>query len=194
LDTLETLVEPNVELLLRRLPACLGSRLAECSLQQTKQLQAALARLKTRGPVPGEYEYYNGLAQILASELSDPDLNTSALAAELLERPEAMSSNMFGDLHYARAGLAARTGDTAAALGFLEQSFLGMDGGILNRDVFGLTVEESLLLDPLRGEPEFEGWLSRYQEHRKAMQQRMQNLESRGEILSIATAERMATQ
>jgi hypothetical protein len=64
----------------------------------------------------------------------------------------------------------------------------------LNRDVFGLTVEESLLLDPLRGEPEFEGWLSRYQEHRKAMQQRMQNLESRGEILSIATAERMATQ
>ena len=84
-------------------------------------------------------------------------------------------------------------GDTAAALDFLENSFLGVDGSIFNRDVFGLTVEESLLLDPLRGEPEFSDWLTRYQERKKAMQEHMQTMESRGEILSVAAAERGVT-
>ena len=143
--------------------------------------------------MPGEFEFYIGLAQILVSELSDPDLNTGAFAAELLERPEAMNAGIFGDLHFARAGLAARKGDTAAALGYLEQSFLGMDGSILSRDVFGLTAEQSLLLDPLRNVPEFSDWLMRYQERRKAMREHMQTMESRGEIMSIATAERMVT-
>jgi hypothetical protein len=193
LETLETPGEPNIGLILRRLPACLGSRLAECSLQQSKKLQAGLAEVQIRGPVRGVFEFYDGLAQILASELSDPDLNTSAFAAELLERPEAMNAGLFGDLHYARAGLAARKGDTAAALGFLEKTLLGADGSVFNRDVFGLTAGESLLLDPLRDVPEFADWLMRYQERRKAMQEHMQTMESRGEIMSVATAERMVT-
>ena len=84
-------------------------------------------------------------------------------------------------------------GTLPLALTFLEKSFLGTDGNILNRDVFGLTVEDSLLLDPLRGEPEFSDWLVRYQGRKQAMQEHMQNLESRGEIISVATAERMVT-
>jgi len=193
LATLETPGDFNIGLLMRRLPACLGSRMAECSLQQSKKLHTMLTQAKARGPVPSEFDYYTGLAQILASEIADPDLDSAAFAAELLESPVAMKAGLFGDLHYARVGLAARKGDKAAAMGFLEKTLPGAEGGVFNRDVFGLTVEESLLLDPLRNEPEFSNWLARYQERRKAMQKHMQNLESRGEILSFAAAERMVT-
>lgn len=193
LDALETPDEIDFNLFFRRLPACLGARLAECSFQQAKKFQVALDQFKTRGQVSGVIELYSGVVQILASELSDPDLNTGTFAAELLESPDAMNAGIFGDLHYVRAGLAARAGDTAAALGYLEQSFLGMEESILSRDVFGFTAEESLLLDPLRDLPEFSDWLARYQERRKAMQENMQHMESRGEIIPVATVERMLT-
>jgi TolB-like protein/Flp pilus assembly protein TadD len=196
LDLLDTMGKPggfDVGLTFRRLPACLADRRAECALQQTQKLQAALEQFKTRGPAPGEFEFYIGLAHILVSEISEPGLDISEFAAELLEHPAATNAGLFGDLHFSRAGLAARKGDTALAIRYLENSFLGMEGSILNRDVFGLAAEQSLLLDPLRDVPEFSDWLMRYQERSDAMRQRMQAMESRGEIISIATAERMVT-
>lgn len=191
LDTIDDGSEIEFDLAFRRLPACLGSRHAECALQQANKINAVLNQLKSQERAPLGLDLYVGLAQILASELADPESDSSEFAAELLARPETMKPGHFGDLHYARAGLAARIGDTTAALDFLEQSFLMMDESVLNRDVFGLTVEESLLLEPLRDLPEFADWLMRHQKRSSEMREKMQAMEVDGEILAVATAEQM---
>ena len=59
-------------------------------------------------------------------------------------------------------------------------------------DIFGFNVEQSLLLNPLRGQTEFEDWLNRYRARRDAMLQNMIEMENRGEIIAAATVKRMS--
>lgn len=193
LDTISVTDRSAIEILFRRIPTCMGLKSAECSRQLTGQMRMQIDQTKTQRTVNPVFDYYLGLAELLTAEMENPSRDLSREATKLLESPAAFGLTFFGNLHFARAGLTARTGEPQQALEYLDASLGERGQNIYNRDVFGMPAETSLLLHPLRDHPGFQDWMTRYLDHRALMQARMEELEGRGEIISIAKAERQVS-
>jgi len=131
-----------------------------------------------------------GLSQLLVVEMEAPDRDQATEAGQLLAAMSGKVRFAFDNAWYAKAGLAARMQDTDQAFDYLEQSVADPGGGVRNTDFFGLSVADSLFLDPLREQPRFVDWLARYQLRREAMLERMNRLERAGEIIEPATVAR----
>jgi TolB-like protein len=171
-----------------RISACLGAARQECVLQDLNRFRDNLETARSQGNVAPEFEAYPALVNVLLNELTDSGSESPMVLSRLLDL--IVANRYFGGTAYARAGLLARQGDNAAALLVLEETIADPEGGVFNRDMFGLDVEQSPLLNPLRNEPAFIDWLERYRARREAMLKRMIQMEVSGEIQSIATAER----
>jgi TolB-like protein/Tfp pilus assembly protein PilF len=191
LDLLDTVPESNetrYQFGVRRLAACLGLHQPECAVQQASLFQKELRDMMLKaGGLPPDFEFYATVGQMLADEQANPDYDSAETARRLLEFPTANGSQFFGPVFYTRAGLHARAGDLTGAVALLEQMLVSDTEAIFNIDLFSFDVERSPMLTPLRDQPEFQDWLQRYRERRKAMLDRMQTMEVRGEILPVAS-------
>ena len=130
------------------------------------------------------------MADVMLAELAQEPRATSALLATV---SELVADNRYFDAkYYLRAGIAARLGQVDRALEILEHALTDLDPGVITRDIFGLPVAVTPLLDPLRAEPAFDAWLFRFEAQRAALLQRMRQMESRGEIISADSVRRLA--
>ena len=174
----------------RRAAACLGTRQPECVLQQSRVWKQEIEKMRQQGEVFPQWSVAPVVVEILATELSSAEPVDFALLNEV----SSMLSEYpyFDKRYYLKAGVASRLGQPEEALAILEESLEDAAPGIFGLDIVGLTVEQSLLLDPLRGQAEFDDWQKRHVEQRSAMLQSMRRLESRGEIISVGAVERLA--
>jgi hypothetical protein len=133
---------------------------------------------------------YGIVMEMLAREQSNSDFDASELVSQFppLEQIPFLQSK-----YYLQAGIQARMGNFEQAMARLELTLSKPDGGVFNTDILGFSVEESQLLSPLRGHPEFDAWLVRYQAQRDAMLKRMIEMEGRGKIIEAAMVERMTS-
>jgi TolB-like protein/Tfp pilus assembly protein PilF len=172
-----------------RSTSCLALQQIECARQQARISieTAALAREKGKRAV--NFGIYQLLLELLVAERQgDAEQAARSLAAVAKLAGE---EKYFEAKYMLRAGLAVRQGQPEQAMDILEQSLQAAGDGIFGLDVQGLAAEHSLLLDPLRGLPEFEDWLIRYRQQREAVLEHMRALESRGEIIPAVSLERL---
>jgi len=130
------------------------------------------------------------MADVMLTELATEPRDTSALLPAVSEL--VADTRYFDAKYYLRAGIAARLGQVDRALEILEHALTDLEPGVMTRDIFGLAVAVTPLLDPLRAEPAFDAWLQRFETQRTAMLQRMRQMESRGEIISADSVRRLA--
>jgi TolB-like protein/Tfp pilus assembly protein PilF len=170
--------------------ACLGARQVECAAQQNRRFQEELNRARNQGRTDRAWGVPPMMTDIMLAELAPGPGDTSGLLATV---SEVVAENVYFDAKYfLRAGIAARLGQVDRALEILEQSLADLEPGIIGRDIFGLPVAHTPLLDPLRGEPAFDAWLQRFEAQRAALLQRMRQMEARGEIISADNMRRLA--
>ena len=186
LDTVTRLEDTEGEISVRRLAACLGLGQGECAVQQAKIFRQGLADAQLKsGGMPLDFEFYVAVGEMLAKELVEPDYAVSVAAGTLLVNPMAGGSRFFGPIYFARAGLYARAGNPKQALYLLQQAVPEDSMAVFNLDLFGMDVERSRLLDPLRDQPEFQAWLQRYRHRRQAVIDEMHSQEQGTGILSL---------
>lgn len=170
--------------------ACLGARQLECAVQQNRRLQDELTKARDQGRTDRTGGVTLMMADVMLAELAQEPRATSALLATV---SELVADNRYFDAkYYLRAGIAARLGQVDRALEILEHALTDLDPGVITRDIFGLPVAVTPLLDPLRAEPAFDAWLQRFEVQRTALLQRMRQMESRGEIISADSVRRLA--
>lgn len=195
LDSIESVTRSNEtmeNLAIRRLASCIGLKQKECVTQQAGLFQGFVERARTEGgSVSPEFIHFAAIAQMLANELSDPDFDPKPAATTLLDDGFGQRSRFFGLVYFARAGLQARVGEFETAMEILETSVNGIDGNVFNADLFGMAVEDSMFLRPLRNQAGFAQWQERHDAQREAMLERMIQMESRGEILRAAAVKGM---
>lgn len=172
-----------------RARTCLGARQGECARQQGQIWQQEVLRVREMGGGWPEYDVYPLLVEILAAEITGEGADQSARlsAIDQLMREYTWFDTKF----YLKAGIAARTGDFEQAYTWLEQALHEAGTGIFGLDIFGMSMEHSLLLDPLRNHPEFQAWLERHLEQRNTVLSQVRQLESRGEIISASSTDRL---
>jgi TolB-like protein/Tfp pilus assembly protein PilF len=190
LDEIADNLDYGAELSFRRLAACLGLKQAECATQQINLIRTMMQEQLSRGGMPPDFMFYAELAQLLVDELATPGYDSQQAATQLMEFDLMKGSRFFGPIYFARAGVLARLGKLEEAFVTLNQSIPSGEMGVFNIDLYSMDVEQSPLLDPMRELPEFNDWLQRYRERREAVLQRMRQMETRGEIMSPAVAER----
>ena len=164
-------------------------RQSECAAQQSRAWSQEIEKRRERGGSLPEWNVRPLAADILAAELARPGSGNEAVLKEI---SELLSEYPYFDKKfYLKAGISVRLGQPGEAMAMLDQSLQDAAPGIFGLDIFGLTVEQSLLLDPLRGQAEFEDWQRRHIEQRKAVLQQMRRLENRGEIISVEAVKRL---
>jgi hypothetical protein len=146
--------------------------------------------MKVRGAGRPDHDVYVTTLEFLSKEQSQADFNAKESMGQL-QRIENMP--FFQSAYFLLAGIQARLGNLDEAMTQLERALQKPDGGVFNLDLLGFSVEQSPLLDPLRGEPTFEDWIIRYRERRDAMLQRMIEMENNGTIVPAATIQRMTS-
>jgi TolB-like protein/Flp pilus assembly protein TadD len=171
--------------------ACMGLRQAECVRQQLRTISRLLEEAKLQGSAFPGMDVLPAIANLVVDGMENPASDNAPEAGQLLQAVLADNGLGFEDAYFTKAGLAARMGDSDQAFGFLETSITGPDGAVFNDDWFGLSAEDSRLLDPLRSDARFDAWLARHQARREAMRERMLRLERDGEIISVAAVQRM---
>jgi len=171
-----------------RLSANLGLKDSAKAAEYAIQFRKILSDTKARGAGIPAFDIFVAMMELLTWEQSKPGFDAKEMLRNMppLENIPFLSSS-----HYLLAGIQERMGNTEKAMALLELALAKPDGGVFNTDRFGFSVEQSLLLNPLRGKPEFEDWMSRYRERRDAMLQRMLEMESRGEIIEASMVKRM---
>lgn len=174
----------------RRSVICLGLGRAECTAQQLRQWRLEIDRSRERGRVETTWTVGLMLVELLSQEAMHPSADASAMQAEIAR--SIANEPLFDRKYYLRAGLVARQGRPEQALAILEASLADAEPGLFGLDFFGFSVENSPLVDPLRGLPAFADWLQRFEAQRSALLQRMRQMESRGEIISADSVRRLA--
>ncbi|MEE4174648.1 MAG: hypothetical protein V2I57_10395 [Xanthomonadales bacterium] len=170
--------------------SCLAVNRLECARRESIRYRELLEDNALRGERREEFYTLAALFDLLLRERQGSD----PVAVVDLERMQSTfaTSRFFGNnAHYLNAGLSARMGRPDEAYAHLAKAIGGPDGAVFNTDLLGFTPEHSLLLDPLRTDPAFAEWMAAYQARRDAMLERMQDLESRGEIVRPAAIGRM---
>jgi len=170
------------------LTANLGLKNSAAATEYAVQFRAIVNDMKSRGAARRSWDIAVVVLEILAREQSDSEFNAGTMLSAL---PPLENMPLLQSKYYLLAGMQARLGDTDKALSYLDHALEIPDGGVFNTDIFGFSVEQSPLLNPLRTNPAFEDWLLRYRERRDAMLQRMIEMEGRGEIIAAATVARM---
>ena len=189
LDRLKNIEDNAWHIFSRRAAACLGMRQSECASQQSRAWSQEIEKRRERGGSLPEWNVRPLAADILAAELARPGSGNEAVLTEVFELLSEYP--YFDKKFYLKAGISVRLGQPGEAMAMLDQSLQDAAPGIFGLDIFGLTVEQSLLLDPLRGQAEFEDWQRRHIEQRKAVLQQMRRLENRGEIISVEAVKRL---
>jgi len=190
LDETKDNFDSSAEFAFRRLAACLGMKETECAKQQVNLIRTTMQEVQSRGGMPPDFVFYAELAQLLVDELATPGYDSQQAATRLMEFDLMNGSRFFGPIYFARAGVLARLGKLEEAFETLNQAIPSGETGVFNIDLYSINVEYSPLLDPMRELPEFDDWLQRYRERRDAMLRQMRQMESRGEIMSPAVAQR----
>ena len=189
-DVLE--IEDNAwQIVSLRTVANLGLENSAAAAEHAVHFRNLLIEMKTRGSANPTWDIFAGVLEMLTQEQSNPGFDAEAFLASF---PPLDRMVFLTNAHYLHAGVQARRGNVEQAMGRLEQILELPVGGVFNNDILGFTVEESLLLNPLRGEPAFEDWLLRYRNRRDAMLERMITMENRGEIIEVTTVKRMTQQ
>ena len=170
------------------LTANLGLKKSARAAEYAVQLRAIVNEMKANGSARPTWDVSVANLELLAREQSDGEFNTGSMLSAL---PPLETIPFLRSKFYLLAGVQARRGDMDKALVHLEHALEKPGGGVFNRDIFGFSVEQSPLLTPLAGNPAFEDWLLRYYARRDAMLQSMIEMESRGEIIAVATVARM---
>jgi TolB-like protein/Tfp pilus assembly protein PilF len=170
--------------------ANLGLKESRKASEYVIQMRSLLNETKARGAALPFFSVVLTIMEVLSKELSDPGFDASAILEPLLPLEKV---RFFKSTIYLQAGVQVRLGNKDRALDILEYSLEKTDG-VFNIDFFGFSVEQTPLLNPLRGNPAFEDWMSRYRERRDAMHQRMVDMELRGEIIPVTTIRRMSAQ
>ena len=194
LDELDMLkdIEDNIgQIASKRTTACLGARQTECVLQQSRVWKQDIEKKRQQGGIFPEWNVAPMVVEILTSELTGAESVDVALLKEVSSMMSAYP--YFDKKFYLKAGIVFRLGQPEEALAILEKSLEDAAPGIFGLDLLGLSVEQSLLLDPMRGQADFENWQARHLEQRTAVLERMRRMETRGEIISVGAVERLAT-
>jgi TolB-like protein/Tfp pilus assembly protein PilF len=173
-----------------RATSCLSLGQLECAQQQVRVSADDLAERRAQGSQPWGFGINQLVHELIIAEVTQ---NTDRAAISLSEVVDLIErETYFETKYYLRAGIAARENQVEHAMAILEQSLTAADPGIFGQDVLGMRPDHSLLLEPLRGLPEFEDWLQRHRQQRSALLDRMRQLENQGEIYSAASLERLA--
>ena len=189
LDELKDIEDNVLAIASRRARACIGARQKECASQQSMLWKREIDKRRQQGGARPEWNVIPMVLDLLASEGNDQGLQVSAMLTEVSTMLN--ESHYFDRKFYLRAGIAVRLGQSEQALAILENSLEDAAPGRFGLDILGLAVEQSLLLDPLRGQAEFEDWQRRHIDQRTAVLQQMRRLENRGEIISVEAVERL---
>ena len=161
-----------------------------CAQQKVRVSADDLAERRAQGSQPWGFGINQLVHELIIAEVTQ---NTDRAAISLSEVVDLIErETYFETKYYLRAGIAARENQVEHAMAILEQSLTAADPGIFGQDVLGMRPDHSLLLEPLRGLPEFEDWLQRHRQQRSALLDRMRQLENQGEIYSAASLERLA--
>jgi tetratricopeptide (TPR) repeat protein len=172
--------------------ACLGLERLECARQEVRAYQNLLRENNLRGDGNPLFDAYAAVLSLLVEEQLAGEAQPAQTWLDLLATLDTSTSRRrFADAYYLRTGILVRAGRREEALQTLSQAISGPGGAVKSLDAYGLTPETSLLLEPLRGSPEFADWYADYEVRRDAMQARMVNLEVRGEIILPETVERL---
>jgi len=172
-----------------RLKANLGLGESAKAAEYAAQYRTIISDMKTRGAGFPAMDIYVAMLEMITKEQIDPGFNPKDMLGQI---PPLGNLPFLQTSHYLLAGIQARLGNTEKALSRLDMALEKPDGGVFNTDMFDFNVEQSPLLNPLRGHSGFEDWLLRYRSRRDAMLQRMIEMEGRGEIIEAATVKRMA--
>ncbi len=170
--------------------SCLNLERLECARREIARYRDLLAENALRGESAPEFDAMAGLFEVLLREREGGAAPASADLERMLEVFAQSRIFRYGS-HYLNAGLLARLGRNQDAFTRLELAIDGPGGAVQNLDMFGATPEVSQLLDPLRSDPAFDEWLTRYAVRRDEMLARMIDLEARGEIIRPAAIERI---
>jgi hypothetical protein len=173
------------------LTANLGLKKSARATEYVAQLRSILNEMKARGAASPVWDVSVTVLELLSKEQSQADFDSKDSLGPL---QDVGNIPFLQSAYYLMAGLKARMGNLDEAMAHLEQALEKPNGGVFNIDIFGFSVEQSPLLNPLRGNPTFEDWLLRYRERRDTMRQRMIEMESRGEIVKSATIRRITAQ
>ena len=173
-----------------RVRICLGSRQIECATQQNRILKNEMEQARFRGALSPSWTVQLQMVDVMLAEMTPGGMETSSLLTALTEQVD--TDSYFDAKYFLRAGIAARLGQVDRALEILEQFLAELEPGVITRDIFGLPVAVTPLLDPLRGEPAFDAWLQRFEAQRATLLQRMRQMESRGEIISAESVRRLS--
>jgi len=173
------------------LNANLGLKESAKAAEYAIQFRSILNEMKARGAASPVWDVFATVLELLSKEQSQADFDSKDSLGPL---QDVGNIPFLQSAYYLMAGLKARMGNLDEAMAHLEQALEKPNGGVFNIDIFGFSVEQSPLLNPLRGNPTFEDWLLRYRERRDTMRQRMIEMESRGEIVKSATIRRITAQ
>ena len=172
-----------------RATSCLALEQLECARQQTRLSMEGAATEREKGRRAINFGIYQLVLEMLVEERGGNTDRVKQVLSEIAVLTE--TENYFDAKYMLRAGVAARQDQHEKAMDILEQSLADAGDGVFSLDAQGLVAEHSLLLDPMRGLPQFEDWLIRHQQQRAAVLERMRRLESRGEIISAASLQRL---
>ena len=173
------------------LTANLGLNESAKAAEYAVQLRSILNEMKARGADRPNWDVRVTTLEMLSKEQSQSEFNGTEVSGPLAR---IYNIPYFQSAYYLLAGIEIRLGNMDKAMSQLERALEKPDGGVFNIDSFGFSVEQSPLLDPLRGNPAFEDWLLRYRERRDAMLARMIEMENRGDIVKPATIQRITAQ
>lgn len=177
---------------LNRSVLCLRLRQAECTRQQLDQLLVALDEAKARGFASPDFDLFPAQVEMLLSEQLDPSSSTVRDSARIVLNILGQDmSGRWGPAFMTNAGAMARLGNVDEAMALLFSSLEVAGGAVFNEDLLGMRAEDSLMLDPLRGHPDFPRWLAAHKERRDAMRERMQTMERNGDIMPVRQADRL---
>lgn len=179
------------QLLVVRVSSAIGLKDLNAANKHISDYHAVLTDMKNRSGSNPMWNTYSAVFSLLVQEMPGSELGAKDTLGSI---PPLEQIPFFKNSFYLHAGMQARLGNQQKAMDWLEQALARPDGGVFNIDKLGFDVEQSPLLNPLRGEPAFESWLQRYRERRDTMLQRMIALELQGEIIEAAATERLADQ